>query len=327
MNPSVVLGIAGLLALLVVVGGAVVIRRQNSAVIQERLGVFGGSASAPVIVSDRKSRAVGRQTSAAVKQLDRRLSSTTMGGSWRVNLARADLKLSLGEYALFHVVSAGVLGAIAFTIISPGSIIAAFIFAIIGLFIPQLYVGFRKGRRLSQFEGQLPDVLGLWVNSLRSGYSTMQSLDAIAKEAPEPSATEYKRVVREIQLGLSQETALEHLLDRIPSEDLDLVNTAVNIQREVGGNLAEILEIIAYTIRERIKLKGEIKVLTAQGRITGWIISGLPVILAFLLYQINPKYEGGLFNDHYCGWPMLAVALIMIATGAALIQRIVAIKI
>ena len=178
-----------------------------------------------------------------------------------------------------------------------------------------------------RFENQLPDTLGLWVNALRSGYSVLQSMEAIARDAPEPTATEFRRVVQEVQLGIDMEDALEHLLNRVESEDLDLVITAVNIQREVGGNLAEILEVISHTVRERIKLKGEIRVLTAQGRVTGYLISFLPIILALFLYTINPGYMGNLFENRMCGWPMLGLGLALIGIGFAIVQKIVDIDI
>src|SRR5581483_328303 len=152
----------------------------------------------------------------------------------------------------------------------------------------------------------------LFRSSLRSGYSVLQALEAISREAPDPGAMELRRVVQEVQLGIPMEEALAHLLGRMPSDDLDLVITAVNIQREVGGNLAEILEIIGHTIRERIKLKGEIRVLTSQGRITGYLISFLPITLAIFLDLINPDYVGRLFSDKLCGWPMLGLGLGMI---------------
>jgi tight adherence protein B len=107
------------------------------------------------------------------------------------------------------------------------------------------------------------------------------------------------------------------------SDDLDLIVTAVNIQREVGGNLAEILDVIGHTIRDRIKLKGEIRVLTSQGRYTGYLISGLPIVLALFLMVINPNYMGGLFENRMCGWPMLGIGLGLIGMGTAAIQRIV----
>jgi tight adherence protein B len=185
----------------------------------------------------------------------------------------------------------------------------------------------RKGKRLRGFEGQLPDSLGMWVNGLRSGYSVMQAMEAIATEGPEPTATEFRRVVQEIQLGLARDEAFQHLLNRMPSEDLDLVITAVNIQQEVGGNLAEILDIISHTIRERIKLKGEVRVLTSQGRITGFIIGGLPVVLAIFLYFVSGEYMKRMFRSKGCGWPMLGCGASLIGLGTAAIQKIVDIKI
>src|SRR5258708_15350212 len=151
----------------------------------------------------------------------------------------------------------------------------------------------------------------------------MEALEAISREAPEPSALEVRRVVQEVQIGIPREDALGHLLSRMPSDDLDLIITAVNIQREVGGNLAEILEIISHTIRERIKLKGEVRVLTSQGRITGYLIGGLPIVLAMFLAVINPSYVGLMFTNKLCGWPMIGIGLGLIGMGTAVIQKIV----
>jgi len=146
-------------------------------------------------------------------------------------------------------------------------------------------------------------------------------------------------VVAEISIGVPMETALNNMLSRINSEDLDLVFTAVNIQREVGGNLAEILDTISETIRERVRIKGEIRTLTAQGRITGMLIGFLPIGLAVLLLVINPSYMGQLFfgpekGGAYipglpipCGWPMIAVGLTMMSIGLAVITRIVDIEV
>jgi len=201
------------------------------------------------------------------------------------------------------------------------------VLAMIGFFVPRLYVSRLISSRLIGFETQLPDTLGLWVNALRSGYSVMQAMEAIARDAPEPTMGEFQRVVKEVQLGIDMPDALEHLLERIESDDLDLVVTAVNIQREVGGNLAEILDVISTTIRERIKLKGEIRVLTAQGRITGYLISFLPIGLALFLNAASPGYMGQLFDDHNCGWPMLGAGLTLIGIGTAVIQKIVDIEI
>jgi len=152
-------------------------------------------------------------------------------------------------------------------------------------------------------------------------------MEAISRDAPEPTATEFKRVVQEVQLGIDVEDALGHLLARVESEDLDLVITAVNIQREVGGNLAEILEVIGHTLRERIKLKGEIRVMTSQGRATGYLISFLPIAVALFLSLIEPGFMNPLFENRLCGWPLLGIGLALIGMGMAAIQKIVNIEI
>jgi len=334
MNPTTLIAIgAGVLALVVLLVGVVGVRGENTAVIEERLGRY-SEAMAPVTEEERKTAkrgkaeksSVTREERALTRRLDQSLESRKFGAKWKTELARADLKLTVGEYFLTHIGSAVVFGFLTMVLFSAG-IIGVIIGGVVGIFVPRIYVSNRKGRRLNHFEGQLPDILGLWVNSLRSGYSSMQSMEAIAREAPEPSGTEFKRVVREVQLGIPQEQALAHVIERMPSDDLDLINTAINIHREVGGNLAEILDVISTTIRERIKLKGEIRVLTAQGRITGYVIGGLPIALGAFLFLINRDYMGKMFTSGACGWLMIVLGLGMIGAGTAVIQRIVDIKI
>lgn len=265
--------------------------------------------------------------SALRERLDNVIGDRPFAQQWKQQLARADLKLKVSEFAALHVVGAVVGFSLGYFILFSGSIVLAIVAGFIGFFVPRFYVGRRVQSRLIRFENQLPDTLSLWVNALRSGYSVPQAMEAISRDAPEPTSTEFKRVVQENQLGIDLSDALAHLLNRVESEDLDLVITAVNIQREVGGNLAEILEVIGHTIRERIKLKGEIRVLTAQGRITGYLISLLPIALALFLYVINPSYMGNLFENRTCGWPMLGIGLALIGIGMAVVQKIVDIDI
>jgi len=255
------------------------------------------------------------------------LSQRKWGQSTRRKLARANLKLTPAEFAVSHIGAAAAGYTLGYTILAAGDPVMSFVFAAIGFFFPRLYVGRLVSQRLNNFEYQLPDTLSLWVNALRSGYSVPQAMEAIARDAPEPTQTEFLRVVKEMQLGIDMKDALDHLLERVESEDLDLVVTAVNIQREVGGNLAEILDVISTTIRERIKLKGEIRVLTSQGRITGYLISFLPIGLALFLNMANPGYMGQMFENRGCGWPMLGAGLTLIGIGTAVIQKIVDIEI
>jgi tight adherence protein B len=197
---------------------------------------------------------------------------------------------------------------------------------VLGFFLPRFYVKFRQGKRLRDFNNQLGDAINLLANGLRSGYSLLQAMDAVANEMPPPIAQEFQRVVREIGLGLSNERAMNNMLRRIPSDDLDLMITAINVQHEVGGNLAEILEVISHTIRERIRIKGEIRVLTSQQMLSGYVVSFLPIGLGLLLYLMNPNYMGAMFQEP-CGWAMIAVGVISMTIGFVIIRKIVNIEV
>src|SRR5260221_1030801 len=321
--PALIIGIVVVIVILLM--AVVSIRSQKEAVVEERLGRYTEVGS--FITTTDESAEKEKKPSAVAERMENLLSNRSFGTKWRGNLSRADLKLTVTEFLALHVVSMFGMALLAITILFPGNIVMTIVSGGVGLFLPRIYVGYKQNKRLHDFESQLPDILGLWVNALRSGYSVMQALEAISREAPEPSALEVRRVVQEVQIGIPMEDALAHLPGRMPSDDLDLIITAVNIQREVGGNLAEILEVISHTVRERIKLKGEIRVLTSQGRITGYLIGGLPIVLALFLLVINPTYVGLLFSNRLCGWPLLAIGLGLIGLGMAVIQKIVDIEI
>lgn len=322
-----ILGVAIAIALVVLFFGIRSVRSEQD-IIEERLGFYeeGNVQSFLEIDDEYEASEAADKPSALEAAIDNALADRPFAKKWRQQLARADLKLTVAEYAALHVLATIGFMTAGFFLFGQ-DLIMAIIAAFIGMFAPRIYVARTISRRLNNFEQQLPDTLGLWVNALRSGYSVLQSMEAISRDAPEPTSTEFKRVVQEISLGISMPDALDHLLARVESEDLDLVITAVNIQAEVGGNLAEILDVISNTIRERIKLKGEIRVLTSQGRITGWLISGLPIVLALFLYGINPDYMGNLFENRMCGWPMLGIGLALIGIGSAVIGKIVDIEI
>jgi tight adherence protein B len=328
MNPVIiVIAIAVVVAIGVIIWGIVSVRSEKD-IIEERLSrIENANTSFIQLETIEEEKPNEKKTSALQERLDSMVSERQFGKKWRAQLSRADIKLTVSEYAAVHVISMFGFFALGYFVLFGQQIVMAIASGFVGFFAPRIYVSRITSTRLIRFENQLPDTLGLWVNALRSGYSVLQSMEAIARDAPEPTATEFKRVVQEVQLGIDMEDALAHLLARVESEDLDLVITAVNIQREVGGNLAEILDVISHTVRERIKLKGEIRVLTAQGRITGYLISGLPIILALFLYTINPTYMGNLFENRMCGWPMLGIGLALIGIGFAIVQKIVDIDI
>jgi tight adherence protein B len=323
-----IIAIAAIVALVVIVWGIRSVRSEKD-LLEERLVSIDatGQQFTLDLTEDELEPTRDRSNSAIREKLDNVISDRPFAQRWKQQLARADLKLKVSEFAALHVVFAVAGFAVGYVVLFSGSIVLSIVAGFVGFFLPRLYVGRRIQSRLVKFENQLPDTLSLWVNALRSGYSVPQAMEAISRDAPEPTSTEFRRVVQENQLGIDMNDALAHLLNRVESEDLDLVITAVNIQREVGGNLAEILEVIGHTIRERIKIKGEIRVLTSQGRITGYLISGLPIVLALFLYVINPSYMGGMFENRTCGWPMLGIGLALIGIGMALVQKIVDIDI
>ncbi|HSH05332.1 MAG TPA: type II secretion system F family protein [Anaerolineae bacterium] len=266
-------------------------------------------------------------------RVDKSISERSFFVGMKQKISRADAGLRVSEY-IGIIVLATIGGAVG------GYFAAGPVFAVVGLVIgnrlPNFMINRRGTKRLRSFDEQLGDTLNLWVNSLRSGYSVLQGMEAIATELSPPVSKEFERVVQEVRLGLTLEDSLNNLLRRIPSEDLDLVVTAVNIQREVGGNLAEILDIISFTIRERVRIKGEIRTLTSQGRASGWIITVLPILLGLVLYMINPDYIMELFVEEPpfiipgilpCGWLIVGTALMMIAAGGYAIQRIVDIEV
>lgn len=333
MDPIIIIGIIGVIAVVFVVVGILLTRQQDNLVqtridnldkIDEEFSLIGDVDETDGDERKGSALADGRKL---LDPLNERLAEGKFGQKWRKQLARANLKLTVAEFAVLHIISMAGFFTVGYLVLFPGDAIFSVAAGFIGFFAPRIYVGRTVGQRLIAFETQLPDTLGLWVNALRSGYSVLQAMEAIAKDAPEPTRTEFQRVVQEVQLGIDVPDALDHLLERVESEDLDLVITAVNIQREVGGNLAEILEVIGMTIRERIKLKGEIRVLTSQGRITGYLISFLPIGLAMFLNVANPGYMGQMFEDRMCGWPMIGAGLALIGIGSAIIQKIIDIDI
>ena len=243
-------------------------------------------------------------------------------------LAQADLKLTVTEFLLFKVFTVA-LGFMFGQFLGRGAgalaILVAFVGAVVGFFVPDWYVKFQRGKRLSAFNVQLSDTITLLANSLRSGYSFLQSMEMVARETPAPMGDEFRRVIREVGLGLSTQEALNNLLKRMPSEDLDLLIMAVGIQQEVGGNLAIILDTIGHTIRERVRIQGEIRTLTTMGRISGYILSGLPIFLTIVITLINPTYMGELFVMPWICMPICGAVLVV--TGYFVIQKIVTIDI
>lgn len=310
-----ILAALGIVGLGVIIGGIVVSRQAGGQLIEERLGL-----DERLERTERK-----REKSTPVTDaLDRALAERGIGANIATQLARADLKLTVGEFVVLTATMVMAAGGLAY--VWRQDVLITAVAALAGFFAPRAYVALRRGQRLRSFNEQLGDTINLMVNSIRAGYSILQAMRAVSEEMGPPASTGYGRVVQEVQLGISLEEALDHMLRRVPSEDLDMMITAINVQREVGGNLAEVLESISYTIRERIRIKGEIRALTAQSRISGYMVAIVPVVLAGVIYLINPEFMGLLFQ-HTCGHIMIGVAVIGIASGFFVISKIVDIDI
>lgn len=209
-----------------------------------------------------------------------------------------------------------------FTIQITYNIFISLCIGFLGFRLPKLVVLYKKNKRIKKFNDQLGDTIVLLSNSLKVGHSFMQAVATAAQEMPEPISKEFSKFLHEMKLGVTTEDAFKNMLERIESDDLSLVITAVNIQRQTGGNLADILDIISKTIRERIKIKGEIKTLTAQGRLSGLIVALLPFVLIGVISLIDPEYIKPLYTTKI-GFVLLSVAIINEAIGYMIIKKIV----
>lgn len=207
---------------------------------------------------------------------------------------------------------------------APGPLIP--VGAIFGFCGPWIWLLMRRRRRFNRFEKQLPDALELMGRALRSGHSLSSGLSVVATEMPAPISTEFRTVYEEQNMGISIDAALKNMLERIPNVDLKFFVTAVAIQRQAGGDLAEILNKISSLVRDRFKILGQVKALTGEGRISGVVLMGLPVVLFLAVYYINPDYVMVLFT-HPTGQKMMYGAIFLQVLGAICIKKIVDIKV
>lgn len=244
----------------------------------------------------------------------------------QIELTRAHLLLKAEEFMTLSLIIFFVFFMIVLLAKGADMWLLALIAGIGGWFLPSLVIKSKIKKRIKLLNEQLCDTITMISNSLKAGYSFFQAVDMVAEEMSGPIAEEFSTLKKEVNLGLTTEKALENMTSRVSSEDLELVVTAVMIQRQVGGNLAEVLDNITSTIRDRVKIKGELKTVTAQGRMSGWVISLLPVILCGLIYLINPQQMSLLFTRPL-GLAMIGVAVLMEFTGIVLISKVVRIEI
>src|SRR5262245_15086590 len=242
----------------------------------------------------------------------------------QMTLRQADLKITVYRFVLSSLIAGFVMGLIVFIITS--SLMAMLMATAIVMVAPLMVVLNKRRRRFHTFLEQLPDALELMVRSLQAGHSFSSALQMVATEMPEPIAREFGKAYEEQNLGLNLKSALENLVERVPLLDLKLCVTAVLIQREIGGNLSEVLRNISHTIRERFRIQGEIRVKSAQARLSGYIVSALPFFLFFWINLVNPAYMKTLY-DHPSGVYILGAGVVMQVVGWLIIRKIVDIEV
>ncbi|HEX2220957.1 MAG TPA: type II secretion system F family protein, partial [Candidatus Limnocylindria bacterium] len=279
----------------------------------------------------------GERESPVLAGLSRVIERQDMATRLSTELARADLKLKPSEWVGIWIASpfAFLAGAfvLSFLIGALRSPIALLVMFLLGAYAPRIYLRRRQAKRLRDFDAQLPDTITLLANSLRAGSSFLQGIELVTRESTPPIADEFQRVVREMNLGVPLNGALNNLVRRVASEDLELMVTAITIQSQVGGNLATILDAIAFTIRERMRIKGEINTLTAMQRYSGYVLMLLPVALGGILFMIAPRYMGMFFErpPEFFGLPLgiafLGLAGISMFLGYMIIRRVIDIKV
>jgi tight adherence protein B len=338
MEPAVLVAILAAAAVMVLFLGVFGERRTSPT---ERIEQV---ATAAALARDSSSQPRGRKSvreslfgGRTAAGVDRVVARRDWGANMARELARADLQLRPSEYLALRV--AAVVGAPLVTFVVgkaflPGldNGLALLVATVLGWWVPRFWVNRRKSKRLQKFNDHLADTITLIANALRAGASFLQAIELVVRETQPPMSTEFNRVIREVNLGLPFEQALANMVRRVRSDDLELMTTAITIQHQVGGNLAEILDSIAFTIRERIRIIGEIRVLTAQQRMSGYVVAGLPIGLIAILAVIAPGFMQPMFGPpDVLGIPlgviMLAFGAVMMLIGFLAIRKIVDIEV
>lgn len=240
------------------------------------------------------------------------------------NLEQAGSTIKLEEFFVLRLLSAVGICIFLFLLGLPWYL--SLVTLVIGFIIPDLYMKRKGKKRINLLSYQLVESLGTMSNSLRAGFSFGQAMQLIGKEMPDPIGPEFDRVVREIGMGIPMETVFQNLLSRLPNKELEVVIQAILAQQKSGGNLAELFDTMEDTIRGRIRILEELKTLTAQGKMSSWIITALPIVLGFYLNFVNPDFFRPMFA-YPLGWALLSIGSVSLVIGWILIQKIVRIEV
>jgi len=320
MDPTILLSLVvfvGAIAFVLFIGG--LMKDMGTSKTEDRLAIMTGQKSAEDAATKKE---LLRETADGVHNSIGRWFAKI--GDFPKLFEQAESPISMDKFFLISGVCLGLGAAIGIITRIPPAAIP--IFAIFIGLCPLFWLLFRRRSRFKKFAKQLPDAMELVGRALRSGHSLASGLHVVVEEMPAPISTEFGKAYEEQNLGIPIEQALKNMLTRVPNLDLKFFVTAVAIQRQAGGDLAEILDKISYIIRERFKIMGQVAALTGEGRISGIVLMGLPIVLFFAVYYLNPDYVMLLFTEEL-GRKMIAFGIVMQILGAVCIKKIVNIKI
>jgi len=326
MSPVLMIGLAAFVGVAALVGGvAVLLREKPSNRIEDRLDLLTG-ANTPSAAKEGllKSQSVLSQPLDAVPGLLEALVSRFSNINLSLFLEQADTSLTPSRLTVVCLILAG--GGAAICLTTRLNPLLMPVVASLMACLPLVWLVLRRRKRLRAFAVQLPDALEMLARALRAGQSLASGFNMVANEMAAPLGREFGRVFEEQNLGISLDESLESLTERVPNLDLKFFATAVVLQRQTGGDLAEILDKIAHLVRERFQIWGQVQALTGEGRLSGVVLLGLPVVLFLAVYKLNPEYVMVLFTDPM-GKKMLAVAVLLQVLGALVIRKIVNIRV
>jgi len=315
--------LAALFTVILVVWGVYALFAGEGAALRRRIGQYGGG-QATVQTAARSAPLLKDRSFSTIGALDRLLSGRGYAERAALDLARAAVPLRVGEYLLIRWLAAAGLFLLVNALRVPWPLALAF--GVLGFFLPRFYVSRRERARIRKIDDQLVDTLTMMSNSLKSGSSFLQAMELVSRELPPPIAHEFAQVVAEVGVGAPIDQALADLARRVRSYDVYLMITAMTVQRTVGGNLSEVLQNIAHTIRERQRLLRQVQVETAEQRISAYILMALPTALLIIIAMFNRQYLDPLFSEA-AGRAILVAALVMQIIGYFIMRRIADIKV
>ena len=297
-------------------------QKRTKRAVSRRMHYYAGDMDA--LQGTRDDRTIAERFMDWLREAGRDMQKVRQGKTLDMRMRKAGLSLLGTEFLILLALSAALAFIVAFILLQ--KVYVAVLVAFFVLMLEWMYVIIRTQRREAAFRNQLGDCLTMVANALRAGFSFLQAMDLVAKEMEPPISDEFKHVMRDISLGTSMDRALEDMDKRVGSPDFSLVVTAVLIQQQVGGDLARILDTISATIQDRIRMRREVHTLTAQGRVSGWVLALLPVGMCILLNVISPGYLDPLFKEKI-GQIAIGGAVVLIILGFIVIQRIVDIEV